>query len=46
MKIARREEKIIEGFPDALDLMVVCVEAGTGLDAAINRVGRRDEIEQ
>jgi tight adherence protein C len=39
MKIARREEKILVGFPDALDLMVVCVEAGTGLDAAINRVG-------
>jgi len=39
IKIARREEKILEGFPDALDLMVVCVEAGTGLDAAINRVG-------
>ncbi|MGQ9646627.1 MAG: type II secretion system F family protein [Thermodesulfobacteriota bacterium] len=39
MKIARREEKILEGFPDALDLMVVCVEAGIGLDAAISRVG-------
>jgi tight adherence protein C len=39
IKIARRKEKILEGFPDALDLMVVCVEAGIGLDAAINRVG-------
>ena len=38
-RIARRKEAIIKGFPDALDLMVVCVEAGTGLDAAINRVG-------
>ena len=38
-KIAKRKEKILEGFPDALDLMVVCVEAGSGLDAAINRVG-------
>jgi tight adherence protein C len=28
-----------EGFPDALDLLVVCVEAGLSLDAAINRVG-------
>ena len=27
-----------ESFPDALDLMVVCVEAGLGLDAAIERV--------
>jgi tight adherence protein C len=39
IKSARREEKILQGFPDALDLMVVCVEAGIGLDAAINRVG-------
>jgi tight adherence protein C len=39
VKIARRAEKILEGFPDALDLMVVCVEAGISLDAAIHRVG-------
>lgn len=39
MRTTRRKEKILEGFPDALDLMVVCVEAGTGLDAAIYRVG-------
>ena len=38
-KIAKRKEMILEGFPDALDLMVVCVEAGIGLDAAITRVG-------
>jgi tight adherence protein C len=36
--ISGRKEKILEAFPDALDLMVVCVEAGLGLDAAINRV--------
>lgn len=35
----KRKRKIFEGFPDALDLMVVCVEAGMGLDAAIKRVG-------
>ena len=34
-----RKKRIFEGFPDALDLMVVCVEAGMGLDAAIKRVG-------
>jgi len=34
-----RKERLAKGFPDALDLMVVCVEAGMGLDAAISRVG-------
>ncbi len=38
-KTKERKRKIFEGFPDALDLMVVCVEAGMGLDAAIKRVG-------
>ena len=36
--ISRRKENIQDAFPDALDLMVVCVEAGLGLDAAISRV--------
>jgi tight adherence protein C len=35
----RRREELIRGFPDALDLMLVCVEAGLGLDAAFSRVG-------
>jgi tight adherence protein C len=34
----RRHESIFLGMPDALDLMVVCVEAGLGLDAAMRRV--------
>lgn len=42
--IARRKEKILEAFPDALDLMVVCVEAGLGLDAAIARVSSEIEF--
>lgn len=33
-----------EGFPDALDMLVVCVEAGLGLDAAIQRVGKELQI--
>ncbi len=33
-----RKEKIFLSLPDALDLMVVCVEAGLGLDAAMRRV--------
>ena len=40
--ISRRQHTIMHALPDALDLMVVCVEAGLGLDQAINRVA--DEI--
>lgn len=45
-KAAIRREKIVKGFPDALDMLVVCVEAGMGLDAAINRVGLELELGQ
>jgi tight adherence protein C len=38
LKIGRRKDTFFEGLPDALDLMVVCVESGMGLDASINRV--------
>lgn len=38
-RAARRQREIINGFPDALDLMLVCVEAGLGLEAAFSRVG-------
>jgi tight adherence protein C len=37
---ARRQEFIKRSLPDALDLLVVCVEAGISLDAAILRVAR------
>lgn len=36
--VARRQREIFESFPDALDLMTVCVEAGLGMDAALARV--------
>jgi tight adherence protein C len=42
--ITKRKERLVNGFPDALDLMVVCVEAGLGLDQAIYRVG--NEVKQ
>jgi tight adherence protein C len=35
-----REERIRRSIPDSLDLLLVCVEAGVSLDAAILRVGR------
>jgi tight adherence protein C len=34
-----RRVEILNGFPDTLDLMLVCVEAGLGIDAAFSRVG-------
>jgi tight adherence protein C len=40
IKADRRQREIINGFPDALDLMLVCVEAGLGLEAAFARVGQ------
>lgn len=39
-KADRRRQEIINGFPDCLDLMLVCVEAGLGLESALDRVGR------
>jgi tight adherence protein C len=38
LRTSRRKDKILRELPDALDLLVVCVETGLGLDAAINRV--------
>jgi tight adherence protein C len=37
-RIVTRQQEIQDGFPDSLDLMLVCVEAGQGLDQAIIRV--------
>ncbi|MBC7521191.1 MAG: type II secretion system F family protein [Sandarakinorhabdus sp.] len=36
---SNRKEEILNGFPDTLDLMLVCVEAGLGIDASFSRVG-------
>ena len=36
--ITARKREIFESFPDAADLMLVCVEAGLGLDAAMVKV--------
>ena len=40
--ISRRQESIRRALPDALDLLVICMEAGLGIDQAMVRVG--DEI--
>jgi tight adherence protein C len=39
-KAKARVLQMKETLPDTLDLIVVCVEAGMGVDAALNRVGR------
>lgn len=38
-RIESRQREIFETFPDAADLLLVCVEAGLGLDAALIKVG-------
>jgi tight adherence protein C len=38
-RIKRRANEILNGFPDTLDLMLVCVEAGLGIDTCFQRVG-------
>lgn len=35
---AKRQKVLTRAFPDALDLLVICVEAGLSLEAALNRV--------
>lgn len=37
-KIKFRKREIFENFPDAADLMLVCIEAGLGLDASLSKV--------
>lgn len=35
---AKRHQALMQSFPEMLDLMLVCIESGLGLDAALNRV--------
>jgi tight adherence protein C len=37
---ARRRQRVEQGMPDALDLLVICAESGLSLDLAIDQVGR------
>nr|WP_254899291.1 type II secretion system F family protein [Thalassococcus arenae] len=39
-RVEKRKEEIQQGFPDALDMMLVCVEAGQSMDQSIVRVAR------
>lgn len=42
--IRTRQRELFEAFPDAIDLLVVCMEAGLGLDAAINRASEEMRV--
>jgi tight adherence protein C len=39
-RVKKRQAEIVCGFPDALDMMLVCVEAGQSMDQSIIRVAR------
>jgi len=43
-KVNKNQKELQYGLPDALDLMVVCVEAGLTVDAAMQRVGQELNI--
>ena len=43
-KINKRQREIFENFPDAADLMLVCIEAGLGLDAGLTKVAEEIQI--
>ncbi len=43
-RMGKRQAEIISGFPDALDLMLVCVEAGQSLDQSINRIAKESRV--
>ncbi|MNQ30307.1 Bacterial type II secretion system protein F domain protein [compost metagenome] len=44
LRIRTRRREIFENFPDAADLMLVCVEAGLGLDAGLAKVTEEIQI--
>jgi tight adherence protein C len=44
LQVKQQQKALQRGLPDALDLMVVCVEAGLTVDAAMQRVGQEITI--
>lgn len=44
VKAKRRQQQIRESLPQALDLMVLCVDAGLGLDATLQRIAAEKSI--
>jgi tight adherence protein C len=44
MRIKARQREIFHALPNVLDLLMVCIEAGMGFDAAVARVAERPEV--
>jgi tight adherence protein C len=42
-KVKKKQKEVVKAMPDALDLITTCVEAGLGLDAALQRVAEKSE---
>ncbi|MFQ5448732.1 MAG: type II secretion system F family protein, partial [Saprospiraceae bacterium] len=40
-KISQRQDEVIKALPDALDLLVICVEAGLGFEGAMAKVAEK-----
>ncbi|MGB7951825.1 MAG: type II secretion system F family protein [Candidatus Binatia bacterium] len=44
MRIQERQREVLHALPNVLDLLMVCIEAGLGFDAAVARVSERPEV--
>ncbi len=45
-RIRARQREILHALPNALDLLMVCVEAGMGFDAAVARIAEQPEVQR
>ena len=46
LRVERRQKRLRDGFPESLDMLVICVEAGLGLTSAIARVAEELKFSQ